>query len=86
MTLDRAPDMVPRAVEIVDPVLLVHRVLYRQGRMAQLFRDGGDPLPLGERHRALEVLAGSNRADLHRLEEILDTEHTLPDRQSAAAA
>lgn len=76
MPLDRAPDMVPRAAEIGDPKLLVHRLLYRQGRMAQLFRDGGDPLPLGERKRALEVLAGFNRADLYRLEEILDTEHT----------
>jgi len=73
MPLDHAPDMVPRAAEIGDPRLLVHRVLYRHGRMAQLFRDGGDPLPLGERKRTLEVLAGSNRADLHRLEEILDS-------------
>ena len=64
--------MLARATEIGDPRLLVHRVLYRHGRMAQLFRDGGDPLPLGERKRALEVLAGNNRADLHRLEEILD--------------
>jgi hypothetical protein len=72
MPLDRTPDMVARATEIGDPRLLVHRVLYRHGRMRQLFRDGGDPLPLGERKRALEVLAGLNRDDLHRLEELLD--------------
>lgn len=64
--------MVARPTEIGDPRLLVHRVLYRHGRMRQLFRDGGDPLPLGERKRALEVLAGLNRDDLHRLEELLD--------------
>lgn len=80
MPLDHVPDMAPRAAEIGDPTLLVHRVLYRHGRMAQLFRDGGDPLPLGERKRALEVLAGSNRADLHRLEEIITRvdEHGVP--------
>lgn len=72
MSLDRAPDMVARAGEIGDARLLVHRVLYRHGRMRQLFRDGGDPQPLGERRRALEVLAGLNRDDLHRLEELLD--------------
>jgi hypothetical protein len=76
MPLDRAPDMVPRATEIGDPKLLIHRLLYRQGRMAQLFRDGGDPLPREERKRALEALAGFNRADLYRLEEILDVQTT----------
>lgn len=63
--------MAARAAEIRDPRLLVHRVLYRHGRMRQLFRDGGDPLPLEERKRALEVLAGLNRDDLYRLDEIL---------------
>jgi hypothetical protein len=71
MPLDRTPDMAARAAEIRDPRLLVHRVLYRHGRMRQLFRDGGDPLPLEERKRALEVLAGLNRDDLYRLDEIL---------------
>jgi hypothetical protein len=63
--------MAARAAEIRDPRLLVHRVLYRHGRMRQLFRDGGDPLPLEEKKRALERLAGLNRDDLYRLEEIL---------------
>lgn len=72
MTLDSVPDMGSRAAEIDDPRVLVHRVLYRHGRIAQLFRDG-EPQPLGERKRSLGALTGSNRADLHRLEELLDT-------------
>jgi hypothetical protein len=72
MTLDSVPDMAPRAAEIDDPKVLVHRVLYRHGRIAQLFRDG-ELQPLGERKRSLGALTGSNRADLHRLEELLDT-------------
>ena len=72
MTLDSVTDMGSRAAEIDDPRVLVHRVLYRHGRIAQLFRDG-EPQPLGERKRSLGALTGSNRADLHRLEELLDT-------------
>ena len=71
MPLDSVPDMAPRAAEINDPRVLVHRVLYRHGRIAQLFREG-DPHPLGERKRSLGALTGSNRADLNRLEELLD--------------
>jgi hypothetical protein len=72
MPLDSVPDMAPRAAEINDPKVLVHRVLYRHGRIALLFRDG-EPQPLGERKRSLVALTGSNRADLHRLEDLLDT-------------
>ena len=72
MPLDTVPDMAPRAAEIDDPKLLLHRVLYRHGRIALLFRDG-EPQPLGERKRSLGALTGSNRADLHRLEELLDS-------------
>jgi hypothetical protein len=72
MPLDSVPDMVLRAAEIDDPTVLVHRVLYRQGRIAQLFGDG-EPRPLGERKQTLGILTGSNRADLCRLEELLDT-------------
>lgn len=70
MPLDSVPDMTARADEIDDPEVLVHRVLYRNGRLGQLFRDG-DPRPLGDAKRALVALAGSNRADLYRLEELL---------------
>jgi hypothetical protein len=72
MPLDTVPDMAPRAAEIDDPQLLLHRVLYRHGRIAQLFRDG-ELQPLGERKRSLGALTGLNLADLHRLEELLDT-------------
>jgi hypothetical protein len=72
MPLDSVPDLTRRAAEISDPKVLVHRVLYRHGRIALLFSDG-EPRPLGERKRSLGVLTGSNRADLHRLEELLDT-------------
>ena len=72
MPLETVPDMLPRAVEIDDPTLLVHRVLYRQGKMANLFRDS-DPRPLGERKQAIVALAALNRADLLRLEELLET-------------
>lgn len=68
--LESAPDLLARATEIGEPRLLVHRVLYRQGRLTQLFRDG-DPTPREDRRRALEVIVGNNRADLHRLEELL---------------
>ena len=57
MTLDSVPDMGSRAAEIDDPRVLVHRVLYRHGRIAQLFRDG-EPQPLGERKRSLGALTG----------------------------
>jgi hypothetical protein len=72
MPLDSVPDMARRAVEIDDPKVLVHRVLYRHGRIALLFREE-EPQPLGERKRSLGALTGSNRADLYRLEELLDT-------------
>ncbi len=72
MPLDSVPDMTARAAEIDDPEVLVHRVLYRNGRIAQLFRDG-DPRPLGDAKRSLVALTGSNRADLYRLEELLAT-------------
>lgn len=72
MPLDSVPDLVPRAAEIDDPKVLLHRVLYRDGRIAMLFRDG-EPQPLGERNRSVGVLTGSNQADLRRLEELLET-------------
>ena len=72
MPLQNVPDLAPRAAEIDDPRLLVHRVLYRHGRIAQMFSSDGGPQPLGDRKRSLGALTGSNRADLHRLEELLD--------------
>ena len=74
MPLDSLPDMAARAAEIDDPEVLLHRVLYRNGRMAQLFRDrDGESQPLSETKRALSALIGSNRIDLYRLEELLAT-------------
>ncbi len=75
MPLETVPNLAPRATEIDDPKELVHRVLYRHGRIAQLFRDG-EVQPLGERKRSLGALTWSNRADLHRLEELLDAPRT----------
>jgi hypothetical protein len=72
MPLNSVPDMALRAAEIDDPKVLLHRVLYRHGRISQLFGDG-EPRPLGERKQTLGFLTGSNRADLYRLEELLDT-------------
>ncbi len=72
MPLTSVPDLTPRAAEIDDPKVLVHRVLYRHGKIASLLSDT-EPQPLGEQKRRLGVLAGLNRADLHRLEELLDT-------------
>ncbi len=71
MPLDSVPNMAPRAEEIDDPEVLLHRVLYRNGRMAQLFRDG-EPQPLSDAKRSLGALTGLNRADLYRLEELLE--------------
>ena len=70
MPLDRVPDMTTRPTEISDPKVLVQRVLYRVGRIALMFRDD-DQAPIEERKRFLSTMSGFNRADLHRLEELL---------------
>jgi hypothetical protein len=71
MPLDRVPDMMTRPTEINDPKVLVQRVLYRVGRIALMFHDD-DKSPIEERKRSLSTMIGFNRADLHRLEELLE--------------
>lgn len=66
------PDLRSRADEIDDLPLLVHRLLYRNGRIGQVL-DAIEPQPLSERRRAVWALVTANRADLHRLEELLAT-------------
>lgn len=70
MPLERVPDTASRPDEIDDPLLLVHRVLYRTGRLGDVFRED-DPKPLGERRSAVTRITGANRADLRRLEELI---------------
>jgi hypothetical protein len=70
MPLDRVPDTTSKPEEIDDPLVLVHRVLYRTGRLGDVFRED-DPKPLGERRSAVTRITGANRADLYRLEELL---------------
>lgn len=72
MPLDRIPDTATSADEIDDPVLLVHRVLYRTGRIGDVFRDD-EPTPLDERRNVVKRIAAANRLDLYRLEQLLDT-------------
>ena len=72
LPLETVPDMTLRADEIDDLRVLVHRVLYRNGRIGQVLRDG-EPQLLSERRRTVTALTGSNRADLYRLEELLET-------------
>jgi hypothetical protein len=62
--------MTSRPIEIDDPQVLIHRVLYRVGRIALMFRDE-DQTPIEERKRFLSTMTGFNRADLHRLEDLL---------------
>ena len=69
--LDTLPDLRPRAAEIDDRALLVHRLLYRNGRIGRVL-DEREQL-LSERRRAVQTLVTANRADLHRLEELLAT-------------
>jgi len=71
MPLDRVPDMTTKPTEINDPKVLVQRVLYRVGRIGLMFRDD-DQSPIEERKRSLGTMSGFNRADLHRLEELLE--------------
>ena len=73
MPLNRVPDTVTRPEEIEDPVLLVHRVLYRTGHIGEAFRED-DLKPLVDRKTAIERINGANRADLHRLEELLESD------------
>ena len=79
MALDRVPDMSPRAAEIDDPRLLVQRLLYRQGRIALMF-DGEDFRSAGERERYVRSVTEANKADLRRLEELVDAGPPLADR------
>jgi hypothetical protein len=72
MPFNRVPDTLTRPDEIDDPVLLVHRVLYRTGHIGEAFRED-DLKPLVERKTAVDSINGANRADLHRLEELLET-------------
>ena len=69
MPLDYVPDLSQRAVEIDNPVLLVHRLLYRIGRVERAF--DAEETPILERTRLLRVMNGHNRSDLRRLESLL---------------
>jgi hypothetical protein len=69
LPLDTLPDLRPRGEEIDDLALLVHRLLYRNGRIGRVL-DEREQL-LSERRRAVQTLVTANRADLHRLEELL---------------
>ena len=73
MALDRVPDLAPRAAEIDDPKLLVHRLLYRQGRISLMF-DEDELRSRDERQRFLRAVTESNKADLRRLEQLVDTD------------
>jgi hypothetical protein len=71
MPLDTVPDLRQRAEEIEDRTLLVHRLLYRNGRIGQVFAE--DELQsMSERRQLVRALALANRADLYRLEELLE--------------
>lgn len=70
MPLDRLPDTTTSPDEIDDPAVLVHRVLYRNGRITRAF-DTDDARSPEERRKAAVSLLGANRADLHRLEQVL---------------
>jgi hypothetical protein len=69
MALDRVPDMNVRSSEIEDVRLLVDRLLYRQGRMWELLLPD-DYQSRADRDYYLRAALDSNRADLHRLEEL----------------
>jgi len=69
--LDTMPDLRLRAEEIEDRMLLVHRLLYRNGRIGQVFAEE-ELQPISERRQMVRVLALANRADLYRLEELLE--------------
>ena len=71
MPLDTMPDLRLRAEEIEDRMLLVHRLLYRNGRIGQVFAEE-ELQPISERRQMVRVLALANRADLYRLEELLE--------------
>jgi hypothetical protein len=68
--LDRLPDTKTSPTEIDDPELLVHRVLYRNSRVTRAL-DADDSRSPEERRRVAAALLGANRADLHRLEQVL---------------
>jgi hypothetical protein len=69
--LDTMPDLRLRAEEIEDGMLLVHRLLYRNGRIGQVFAEE-ELQPMSERRQMVRALALANRADLYRLEELLE--------------
>jgi hypothetical protein len=68
--LERLPDTTTSPDEIDDPEVLVHRVLYRNGRITGILRED-EVKPFEERRHAVVQLLGASRADLHRLEELL---------------
>ena len=70
MPLDHVPDLNLRAAEIDDPILLVHRLLYRIGRIERVFDDSEQTSP-SERTHFLRAMNGHNRGDLRRLESLL---------------
>ena len=70
MPLDHVPDLNLRAAEIDDPILLVHRLLYRIGRIERVFDDSEQKSP-SEKAHFLRAMNGHNRSDLRRLETLL---------------
>lgn len=70
MPLDSLPDLRLHADEIDDVALLVHRLLYRTGRIGRVL-DERETQHLSERRRAVRALVTANRADLYRLDELL---------------
>ena len=71
MGLAHLPNLTSRAAEIDDALLLVNRLLFREGEMWMLLH-GDLGRPREERDRALRALLDSNRADLNRLAELAD--------------
>ena len=69
------PDLRLRAEEIEDRMLLVHRLLYRNGRIGHVFAEEALQ-PMSERRQKVRALAQANRTDLYRLEELLEAVET----------
>lgn len=66
MAEGHTPDLHKRAADIDDPDLLIDRVLYRESRLVVAAAAPGSN-PVAE----AEVMTGHNKADLHRLRELI---------------